>query len=261
MQSTYKAFVDRLIGKYEGGYGWNKKDPGGPTNFGITCFDLAAHRHQKMTSMAAWAKPVQQMQLAEAEAIYAEKYATAIQYDALPAGVDACMMDYGVNSGPARAITVATALVGLKAGHMDAALISKIEHMGATAFINKMCDERLRFMHSLKGGKMWAEFGHGWQRRVDDLRAYCLHLASGSTAPAPTAVELGHVDTPKATNEAKSATAPTSVTAVAAAGSAYASGFPWWAIAAAIAVVLVAGVLYEVIQEHNAATANNTVHV
>ena len=55
MQSTYKAFIDRVIDKYEGGYGWDKDDKGGPTKYGITCYDLAEHMGQKMTSMAQWA--------------------------------------------------------------------------------------------------------------------------------------------------------------------------------------------------------------
>ena len=41
--NTYSAFVGGImIPKYEGGYGWDKADPGGPTKYGITCFDLAA---------------------------------------------------------------------------------------------------------------------------------------------------------------------------------------------------------------------------
>jgi hypothetical protein len=49
---TYKAFVDRMISKYEGGYGWDANDPGGPTKYGITCYDLAEHLGERMTSMA-----------------------------------------------------------------------------------------------------------------------------------------------------------------------------------------------------------------
>ncbi len=29
----YKPFVERMISRYEGGYGWDRNDPGGPTKF------------------------------------------------------------------------------------------------------------------------------------------------------------------------------------------------------------------------------------
>jgi lysozyme family protein len=51
MLENYVAFCSRMIKKYEGGYGWDKGDSGGPTKFGVTCYDLAAHRGQKMDSM------------------------------------------------------------------------------------------------------------------------------------------------------------------------------------------------------------------
>ena len=63
-------------------------DPGGPTNFGITCYDLAEERHQTMTSMVAWAPVVRAMPLSEGEIIYATKYATACRFNALNAGSD-----------------------------------------------------------------------------------------------------------------------------------------------------------------------------
>jgi hypothetical protein len=61
MEENYSAFCDRMIKKYEGGYGWDKGDSGGPTKFGITCYDLAAHRGQKMDSMKRWAPIVYAM--------------------------------------------------------------------------------------------------------------------------------------------------------------------------------------------------------
>lgn len=67
--STYKTFIDRMISRYEGGYGWNRKDPGGPTKYGVTCWDLAEHRKFKMDSMARWAPIVQALTIDEAEAI------------------------------------------------------------------------------------------------------------------------------------------------------------------------------------------------
>lgn len=263
--TTYKPFVDRMIKKYEGGYGWNRKDPGGPTNYGVTCFDLAEARGQKMDSMARWAPIVQAMTLDEAEAIYARKYAAALRYNDLPSGVDACMMDYGVNSGVSRAITVARRILNIGGpARMDQALLDAIKKTDPEWLVNTMCAERLQFMHSIRGGSAWAEFGGGWGARVSDLKLYCDHLATNAnptiaTKPEPAAPDLTHVSMPKATHEAKTAGKTTVGGAVATAASAEAAGLSHsWAAGAAIAV-FVLGIAYEAYQDIKAANANSKV--
>lgn len=268
-QTTYKAFVDRMIGKYEGPYGWNRKDPGGPTKYGITCYDLAEHRGQKMDSMERWAPLVAAMTLDEAEAIYKTKYATAIRYDDLPAGVDSCMMDYAVNSGNGRSILVARRLVGVTAGsnaRVDQPLLDAIKKVDPNKFIDLMCDERLRFMHAIRNGDAWAEFGHGWGSRVADLRAYDHHLATTAdstkvTLPAPEAPDLTKVVQPKAIHVPKTATKTTLGTAGASGATAHASGLPLWQTACIVGGVLIAGIVYEAYHDHAATVANNTVHI
>ncbi len=247
MQADYAAFIDRLIQKYEGGYGWNAGDPGGPTNFGITCFDLAEHRGQKMTSMATWAPIVRAMTLREAEDIYRTKYATAVHFDTQLAGVDCCLLDYAVNSGVGRPLRVVAALPHSVKTTAD--------------LINAVCDERLRFMHAIRGGSSWTRFGHGWQRRVDDVRAYSLHLAGGSIGVAPVAPDLSKVATPKARHVARSATGATAGGVIPAGAAAHAAGLPWYGVVAAVAVVVVAGVSYEAYEARRVTAANNLVHV
>lgn len=244
MQRVYQPFIERVIHRYEGGYGWNKKDPGGPTNFGITCYDLAEHRGQKMTSMSAWVDPVRNMPLSEAEMIYATKYAAALHFNDLPAGVDCCMLDYGINSGVSRPIRVATAL------HLAAPI----------QFIDGMCDERLRFMHAIRGGSAWDEFGRGWLTRVEDLRSYCKHLAVSSNAE-PIPPDLTHVVTPKATNVGATAPKTTAGSIAATATTAHLAGFNWWGVSGVAAVTLAAGIAYEAYQSIQAAKANNLVHL
>jgi hypothetical protein len=100
MQADYKAFVDRTIGRYEGGYGWDRADPAGPTKYRITCYDLAAHRGEKMTSMATWAPVVQAMPFAEAEDIYRSQYAVACRFDDLGAG-KGCVLAGALLAAPA----------------------------------------------------------------------------------------------------------------------------------------------------------------
>lgn len=261
MLVDYTPFIDRVIHRYEGGYGWNRKDPGGPTNFGITCYDLAEHRGQKMTDKAAWAPMVKAMPLSEAEAIYRIKYASAIRYDDLPAGIDCVMLDYGINSGTSRPIRVARALLGLPAGGMDTALLDLLKKCNAKIFIEQMNQERLRFMHAIRGGSAWTEFGHGWGTRVADLETYCQHLAAGTVAQAVAAPDLTKVVTPKATNVGSTAPKTTAGGAVAVGAASIASGFHWLATGGAVAATLAAGIGFEVWQEHKAYRANERIHV
>lgn len=264
MKIDYVPFTGRMINRYEGGYGWDRADPGGPTKYGITCYDLAEHRGQKMTSMSTWAPIVQAMTLAEAEDIYATKYAAAMMFDQLPAGVDCVMMDYGVNSGVSRAILVARAMTKTPGSNLraDAALVAAIAKYGDKKFINDMCDERLRFMHAIRGGSAWATFGKGWGSRVADLRSYSEHLVSnGPQSPAPSPPDLSNVTTPKATNKGNNSTTGVIVGAPTTGAALHTAGLPWYGVAAGVAAVIVAGVAYELISNHVATVANNTVHL
>jgi len=262
MQVDYSPFIDRVIQRYEGPYGWSKSDPGGPTKYGITCFDLAEHRGQKMNSMATWAPIVQAMPLSEAETIYQTKYANGLRFNDLPAGPDCVILDYGINSGLGRPIAVSRALLGLKSGGMNQELVDAICKADPKDFVDKMCAERLRFMHAIKGGAMWAEYGHGWGARVADLQVYGDHLASGQPhGTAPQAPDLSKVVTPKATHVPQTAGTATTGGAIATGTAMKAAGHGWVPTAIAVGGIIVAGLAYEVWQEQKAAKANVTVQL
>lgn len=247
---TYVAFTDRMIHRYEGGYCWDAKDPGGPTKYGITCFDLAAHLGRKMNSMSEWAPIVKAMDISIAILIYKKKYAAAVRYDDLPAGIDVVMYDYGVNSGIGRPIRVARAILKVPGGaSMDAALLTALQKTDPKKFIANMCAERLNFMHAIRGGSAWQQFGKGWGARVADLKAYATHLVDApGTSVAPTAPDLSNVPTPKAQHgdpeTAKNVIKGTVGTALpTGAGTGYA-GVPISLIAVSVGFVVVAGVGY-----------------
>lgn len=262
MRYDYLPFIDRMIDKYEGGYGWNRKDPGGPTKYGITCYDLAEHRHQAMTSMADWAPRVKDMSKSEAEDIYAEKYAQFLCFNRLPAGVDCVVLDYGVNSGRVRPVRVARALLGMASSSVfSTELLDRINAANAEKFIDDMCAERLAFMHRIRGGSAWKEFGRGWQARVDDLRKYA-HSIRLQKRPEP-ATDLSTTPTPKATHQdpslATKAVTRTATGTVTTGGGSAAADLPAWAIAAVIGTVIVAGVVWYVWKKRQANKADATV--
>lgn len=246
MKQDYGPFTDRMIRLYEGGYGWNRKDSGGPTKYGITCYDLAEHRGKRMTSMKAWAPIVRSMTLDEAEEIYRSKYANFLCFDRLPPGTDCVMMDYGVNSGRVRPVRVARALFGMKSSSVfTTELLEKIQNCNHVWFINSMCKERLAFMHRIRGGSAWEEFGHGWQRRVDDLRQYSLALHDRvphqETITKPLSTPKANHSDPKLIHKVVA----TSVVGSSGTGAGTdAAHLEPWMIAAGIGAVVLAGVAY-----------------
>ena len=180
--ADYEPFVERMIFRYEGNFCWNRSDPGGPTKFGVTCYDLAESMGKKMDSMARWAPIVRAMSLATADQIYKKKYATACQFDKLKAGCDTVVFDFGVNSGPSRSIMHAQAIVRVNVdGVLGAKTLAAINAYDGAMFVNELCDRRMKF---LRGLGIFRTYGRGWTARVTDLRKYSLALQK----PQPTAL-------------------------------------------------------------------------
>lgn len=155
---------ERRVLLSEGGYTNNPRDPGGPTNWGITLADARLHWKADAT-----AEDVRAMPRSVAVAIYKPKYWDALRCDDLPSGVDYVVFDYGVNSGIGRAARV----------------YKEFSHLDPVAAVHAICDERLKFLRSLS---TYSTFGKGWERRVAAVRLYADHLASeGHPDQAPDA--------------------------------------------------------------------------
>jgi lysozyme family protein len=93
----------------------------------------------------------------------------------LPAGIDYAVFDYGVNSGISRSAKVLQRVLGVA----DDGMIGPITLGAANACdckvtIAAICDERLRFLRSLR---TWRVFGKGWGRRVAEVKAVALDMA------------------------------------------------------------------------------------
>lgn len=177
--ADYAPFVDRMINMYEGGYGWSPRDAGGPTKYGITCYDLAAYDNETMDSMSRWAPIVKAMPLSVAENIYANKYATATRFNDMNPGKDCFVFDTDVNSG-STAILLAQRVVGVAQDRVLGPItFAAIQAYDPLQFIDNMCNERMAFLKSLG---TWDEFGKGWTARVTDLTSYCKNLILPSTS-------------------------------------------------------------------------------
>ena len=177
MQSTYDQCLPLLLA-HEGGYTNHPSDPGGPTNFGITIYD-----YRKYVKPNATAADVRAMKLEDAKGIYKQKYWDAQRCDELPAGVDYVMFDYGVNSGVGRSGKVLRRALKLpdNSSSVTDAVIAAACAANARALVATICDERLRFLQSLK---TWPVFGAGWGRRVAEVKSAALAMAAKVPAPA-----------------------------------------------------------------------------
>lgn len=236
---TYDAALARLL-VHEGGYSNHPADPGGPTNFGITIDD-----YRKYVKPDATAADVRAMKVDEAKAIYRSKYWNAQRCDELPAGVDYAVFDYGVNSGIGRSGKVLRRCLKLPddTSVVTDAVIAAARAANPRQLIAAICDERLRFLQSLR---TWSVFGKGWGARVAEVKAFALQLAAGSAAPmpAPSAeaqqAGKGVVPAPKGAQQGSAATI--AAAGAAAATQAHQSGAVAGAVAAIVVVAIAAAI-------------------
>jgi len=211
--ANFSECLRRLLA-HEGGYANHPSDPGGPTNFGITISD-----YRRYVNPNAAASDVKAMHADVAKAIYRTHYWDALRCDDLPAGIDASIFDYGVNSGVGRSGKVLRRVLGLPASdyRVTAEVLAALAKRDARAIINAVNDERMRFLKSLK---TWPTFGAGWSRRVREVRAFSLSLAASRL---PTSVHVpSDASPPRARAQSRhgGAAATTAAGAVIAAGGA-----------------------------------------
>lgn len=177
MNTSYALAIKQVL-LHEGGYTNDAADPGGPTNWGITIHDARAYWKDDAT-----AADVKSMPVSVAKQIYRDKYWDAVDGDDLPAGVDYCVFDYGVNSGNSRSVKVLQHAVGATPdGHMGPKTLKATADTDAKALIVEICDERLRFLQSLH---TWPVFGKGWGRRVKEVKATALGMLADSLVEKP----------------------------------------------------------------------------
>ena len=164
--------VIKLIFGHEGGYVNNPNDNGGATKYGITAATLGAWR--KLGRKATPAE-VKMLTLSEATSILRKQYANPLRYDELPAGLDYALFDFSVNSGPAKAVKSLQKVLGVGIdGIIGARTMAAIMSTNTSQLINKLCDDRMRFLQSLSDFK---HFGKGWTTRVSSVRAGALKMA------------------------------------------------------------------------------------
>lgn len=159
-----RATVLGWIGLSEGGYVNNPKDPGGPTDRGITQKTFDAHNRSKGLPV----RPVRGISKELADEIIVENYMTPIRFDDLPAGLDYSVADFAVNSGVKRAAIELQRIVGVKAdGVIGDLTLEAIETFRTLELIQEYNRRRLAYVRGLSTFKT---FGKGWTIRIDGAK-------------------------------------------------------------------------------------------
>lgn len=174
----------------EGGYVDHPSDPGGPTNMGITYRTLSAWRRRLVTK-----QDVRDLTREEALAIYKAQYWDAVRGDDLPDGLGYAVFDYGVNSGPARAIKDLQRSVGVAAdGIIGVMTLDAISKRQVADLITGLGDKRRAFVRGLS---TYSTFGRGWEARINSVERNALSLIGmSSTVPAASSDGKAAPETP-----------------------------------------------------------------
>lgn len=174
MKNTYPKALKEVL-KHEGGYVNHPADPGGATNKGVTQATYDAYRRSKGLITRKTVKLISDEEVAD---IYKSRYWDAVKGDALPAGVDYAVFDYGVNSGPTKAAKGLQKALGLTQDGIIGPRTLAAAQEDPESVIKKLCADRLAFLKRLK---TWPTFGKGWERRVRDVEKTALSYHKGDT--------------------------------------------------------------------------------
>ena len=160
-----------IVLKSEGGYVNNKADPGGMTNLGVT-----KRTYEKYVGHPVDEDTMRGLTPEIVAPLYKSMFWDAVRGDQLPDGVDYCVFDVAVNSGPTKAIKLLQGAVGTpQTGQISDRDVQLANAADLENLIIKICNERLVFLQSLN---TWATFGKGWGNRVAYVQRTAIKMLS-----------------------------------------------------------------------------------
>lgn len=204
-----------LIFASERGYSDHPDDPGGPTMDGITIKTLSAWRKAPVS-----VEELRLLKSDERNAILTAQYADTIRFNDLPVGLDYCVLDCSVNSGPNRAGRMLQEILGMTGRDIDGVIgAHTLDVLTGKRYvsdqINLYCEARLKFMKSLKN---WRSFKNGWTKRVERVQVEALRLSSGLPINLAVREDLPQDANAKATGATKMIRIPSGQATIATAG-------------------------------------------
>ena len=172
MKQNFDKCLKMLL-KHEGGFVNHPRDPGGMTNLGVTkaVYDKWVGKSSTEAEMRALTPD-------DVAPIYKKNYWDKCKCDDLPAGLDLCVFDFGVNAGTGRAAKYLQNMAGATAdGAIGPNTIKKvneyIEEHGIEYAVKKYQAKRQGYYERLK---TFETFGRGWTRRVTETTESALKM-------------------------------------------------------------------------------------
>ena len=159
--SNYEKCLEIIL-HHEGGFVNHPKDPGGETNLGVT---------KRVYEEWGGTKDMKDLTVEDVAPIYQKNYWNRVRGDDLPAGLDLCVFDFGVNAGTGRSAKFLQRLVGTTVdGGIGPATLravnAYVQIEGIEATIDDYQKRRQEYYESLS---TLETFGRGWTRRVDEV--------------------------------------------------------------------------------------------
>ena len=169
MRQNFDAALQHVL-EDEGGFSNHPKDPGGATMKGVT---LDTYRSYKKNQHLT-AEDLKKITNEELRDIYYRRYWNAVKGDDLPSGVDYCVFDCAVNSGPGRATKLLQEVIGVKSdGVIGPITLAAIKSADPVELIHKYTDKRIQFWRSLL---TFETFGKGWVARGERVQKAALGM-------------------------------------------------------------------------------------
>lgn len=173
-RANFAAALSAVL-KHEGGYVNHPQDPGGATNKGVTLTN-----YRRFVKKGGTVEDLKRITDEQVTTVYRRHYWDRVKGDDLPSGIDYAVFDFGVNSGPDRAIKYLQAVLGVaQDGAIGPVTLAAARKADARSVINRLCDDRMAFLKRLRH---WPTFGKGWASRVSGVRALALQMADAAPA-------------------------------------------------------------------------------
>lgn len=150
-----------LILDHEGGYVWDKADPGGETNWGIS---KRAYPNVDIKNLTK----------AEAKAIYKRDYWNKVRGDSIPFPVAVVAFDMAVNMGVSRSIKMLQSAVGTKQdGVFGDLTLASVMKESPSFIVERMTNSRIQYYADLP---TFPRFKGGWIRRSVETLVFALTM-------------------------------------------------------------------------------------
>lgn len=152
-----------LVFKEEGGYVWDKRDPGGETNMGVTrsAWQSYLGKHVEDGEMVKLTKE-------QVTPFYRTLYWDKVYGDDLPYGLDYLAFDFAVNAGTKRSILLLQQSLGVTAdGVIGPVTLAVINKTPINELINNFSEQKEKYYRGLK---LFPVFGNGWMNRLNRVK-------------------------------------------------------------------------------------------